>query len=158
MPWNWRIATAARAGPASGSITRQNVVKKPAPSIRAASSRSRGIDRKYWRIRKIARRRDGQDEDDADVLADAPRQAERVEQDVDRHEAELVRDHQRRQHEEEQDLAAGEAEPGEGVAGDAAEDEVGDRHRERDDRAVDEQDRAAAGSSLVERVLPAGRA
>ena len=53
VPWNWRIATAASAGPASGSITRQNVVKKPAPSIRAASSRSRGIDRKYWRIRKI---------------------------------------------------------------------------------------------------------
>ena len=53
VPWNWRIATAARAGPASGSITRQNVVKKPAPSILAASSSSRGIDRKYWRSRKM---------------------------------------------------------------------------------------------------------
>ena len=53
VPWNWRIATADSAGVASGSITRQNVVKKPAPSIRAASSMSRGIDRKYWRIRKM---------------------------------------------------------------------------------------------------------
>ena len=52
VPWNWRIATADSAGVASGSITRQNVVKKPAPSIRAASSMSRGIDRKYCRIRK----------------------------------------------------------------------------------------------------------
>src|SRR6478752_2293109 len=52
VPWNWRIATADRAGVASGSITRQKVVKKLAPSIRAASSMSRGIERKYWRIRK----------------------------------------------------------------------------------------------------------
>ena len=34
-------------------MTRRNVVKKPAPSIRAASSRSLGIDRKYCRIRKM---------------------------------------------------------------------------------------------------------
>ena len=27
VPWNWRIATAASAGPASGSITNRKVVK-----------------------------------------------------------------------------------------------------------------------------------
>ena len=48
-----RIATAASAGPASGRITFQYVWKWPAPSIRAASSRSRGMPRKYWRSRKI---------------------------------------------------------------------------------------------------------
>ena len=35
VPWNCRIATAASAGPTSGSITFRKVVKKPAPSIRA---------------------------------------------------------------------------------------------------------------------------
>ena len=34
-------------------MIRWNVVKKPAPSIRAASSRSRGIDAKYCRSRKM---------------------------------------------------------------------------------------------------------
>ena len=41
------------AGPASGSITLVNVVKKPAPSMRAASSSSLGIEMKNWRIRKM---------------------------------------------------------------------------------------------------------
>ena len=54
VPWNSRIATAASAGPASGSITRQNVLKYPAPSSFAASSRSRGIVKKYCRIRNSA--------------------------------------------------------------------------------------------------------
>ena len=120
VPWNWRIATAARAGPASGSITRQNVVKKPAPSIRAASSRSRGIDRKYWRIRKMLVAEIARTSDDADVLAQAAGQADAVEHHVDRHEAELVGDHQRREHDEEEDLATREPEPREGVAGEAA--------------------------------------
>ena len=53
---------------------------------------------------------------------------------------------------EEQDLAAREAEPGEGVAGDAAEHQVGDRHADGDDRAVDEQP-GSGGSSFVEGVL-----
>ena len=75
VPWNWRIATAARAGPASGSMTRQNVVKNPAPSIRAASSRSLGIDRKYWRSRKMLVAEIARTRMTADVLEDAPRQA-----------------------------------------------------------------------------------
>src|SRR5204862_4855804 len=39
------VAAAASAGVASGSMTRQKVVKNPAPSIFAASSRSRGMVR-----------------------------------------------------------------------------------------------------------------
>ena len=46
-PWKEMMATAAMAGTPSGSITRQKVVRKPAPSILAASSRSRGMVRKY---------------------------------------------------------------------------------------------------------------
>ena len=53
VPWNWRIATAARAGEASGSMIRQKVWRYPAPSMRAASSRSRGMLMKYWRSRKM---------------------------------------------------------------------------------------------------------
>ena len=52
MPWKLRIATAATAGAASGSITRKYVLKKPALSSRAASSKSFGIVRKYCRMRK----------------------------------------------------------------------------------------------------------
>ena len=99
VPWNWRMATAARAGPASGSITRQKVVKKPgavdpggllqlardrqevlAQQEDRSSPRSRGpaMTPTYWpspRVRPSV-----------------------VEQHVDRHEAELVGDHQRGQH------------------------------------------------------------
>ena len=71
VPWNWRIATAASAGVVSGSITRRKVVKKPAPSTLAASSRSRGIVRKYWRIRKMLVAEMASDEDHGHVLADA---------------------------------------------------------------------------------------
>ena len=79
----------------------------------------RGIDRKYWRIRKMlvaemARTRT------TPMYWPRPRvRPSVVEDQVDGHEAELVRDHQRREDDQEQDLAAGEPEPGEGVAGDA---------------------------------------
>ncbi len=46
-----RMATAARAGPARGSMTRRKVVNTLAPSMRAASSSSRGIDRNAWHMR-----------------------------------------------------------------------------------------------------------
>ena len=39
------------AGIDSGRITDRKIRNGPAPSIVAASSRSRGIDRKYWRSR-----------------------------------------------------------------------------------------------------------
>ena len=40
------------AGTDSGRITERRIRNGPAPSIIAASSRSRGIDMKYWRSRK----------------------------------------------------------------------------------------------------------
>ena len=43
---------AASAGPVSGSITFQYVLKCPALSSFAASSKSFGIVRKYWRMKK----------------------------------------------------------------------------------------------------------
>ncbi len=46
------MASAAIAGIASGSMMRQNVLKYPAPSSLAASSKSRGMVRKYWRMKK----------------------------------------------------------------------------------------------------------
>ncbi len=48
----WKRATAVIAGIDSGRITERKIRNGPAPSIVAASSRSRGIDRKYWRNRK----------------------------------------------------------------------------------------------------------
>ena len=44
--------SAAIAGSASGSMTRQKILKYPAPSSFAASSKSFGIVRKYWRMKK----------------------------------------------------------------------------------------------------------
>ena len=51
---NWKIASEAIAGPPSGRIRRQKIVNSPAPSIRAASIRSRGIPMKKFRSRKMA--------------------------------------------------------------------------------------------------------
>src|SRR5437016_5795131 len=50
---NANTATVASAGLERGSTTRQKMVHSPAPSSRAASSRSRGIVRKTCRSRKI---------------------------------------------------------------------------------------------------------
>ncbi len=100
-----------------------------------------------------ARGGDGQQDDDRHVLAQAARQADGVHDQVHGHEPELVGDHQRGQHDEEEQLAAREPQSREGVAGDAAEDEVGDRHDDGDDRAVEEQDRQRR-LHLVPGVLP----
>src|SRR5207245_1388397 len=53
--WSAKAITAsvASAGFESGSTTRQNTVHSPAPSSRAASSKSRGMVRKHCRSRKI---------------------------------------------------------------------------------------------------------
>ena len=50
---NAKSATVASAGRASGSATRVKTCHSDAPSSRAASSMSRGSDRKYCRMRKI---------------------------------------------------------------------------------------------------------
>ena len=50
---NVKIAVAASAGPHSGSTTFQKILNSQAPSIRAASSSSSGIDIMYCRSRKI---------------------------------------------------------------------------------------------------------
>ena len=50
----WKIATATMAGQAWGRITEISVRNGPAPSIDAASSISRGIVSKYWRIRNTS--------------------------------------------------------------------------------------------------------
>ena len=47
-----QATTAISAGTDSGRITERRIRNGLAPSIIAASSRSRGIDRKYWRSRK----------------------------------------------------------------------------------------------------------
>ena len=52
-PWKVKIALAASAGLHSGSTTLQKIRNSLAPSMRAASSRSSGIDSMYWRSRKI---------------------------------------------------------------------------------------------------------
>jgi hypothetical protein len=52
-PSRVKIASVARAGLASGSTIRQKTPNVLHPSIRAASSSSRGSDRKNWRIRKM---------------------------------------------------------------------------------------------------------
>ena len=102
VPWNCRIATAASAGPASGRMTFQKVWKWPAPSIRAASSRSRGMPRKYWRSRKIEVALIGEDQEDAQVVGRVRLgEPEHVHDLVDGHEAQLVRDHQRREDDDE---------------------------------------------------------
>ena len=46
------MASAAIAGSASGSMTRQKILNGPAPSSFAASSKSFGIVRKYCRMKK----------------------------------------------------------------------------------------------------------
>jgi hypothetical protein len=51
---NWKIISDAIAGSPRGSTTRKNTVSSPAPSMRAASSRSRGMPAKKLRSRKIA--------------------------------------------------------------------------------------------------------
>src|SRR3712207_6072566 len=48
---NVKIATAARDGRTSGSISDHQIRHSPAPSIRAASSRSLGTDLNAWRSR-----------------------------------------------------------------------------------------------------------
>ena len=50
----WKMPTAMTTGQAWGRITDTSVRTGPAPSIAAASSISRGIVRKYWRIRKTS--------------------------------------------------------------------------------------------------------
>ncbi len=50
----WKIASAAIAGRPSGSTTLKNSRHSEAPSMRAASIRSRGIPAKKFRNRKIA--------------------------------------------------------------------------------------------------------
>ena len=52
-PWKVKIALAARAGVHSGSTTLQKIRNSLAPSIRAASSSSSGMDSMYWRSRKM---------------------------------------------------------------------------------------------------------
>ncbi len=56
-PFHWstkmKSATVASAGRASGRAMRVNTRHSLAPLIRAASSRSRGTERKYCRRRKI---------------------------------------------------------------------------------------------------------
>ena len=128
------MATAASAGPASGSMTRQKVVKKLAPSIRAASSISCGIDRKYWRSRKMLVALMARTRIDAGVLEDALGQPEAVQDQVDGDEPQLVRDHQRRQDDQEEHLATGKPQTREGVAGDAPEDDVADGYGAGDER------------------------
>lgn len=44
----WRIATVATAGPESGRMIERRVRNGGAPSMRAASSRSRGIGCTNW--------------------------------------------------------------------------------------------------------------
>jgi len=48
---NWKIATEASAGAASGSATRTNTIRSLAPSIAAASNNSPGSAAKKLRIR-----------------------------------------------------------------------------------------------------------
>src|SRR5690242_12296637 len=48
-----KIASAASTGPLSGRITDHQIRNDDAPSMRAASSRSNGMPRKYWRSRKV---------------------------------------------------------------------------------------------------------
>src|SRR3990172_6669008 len=49
---NWNSASVAIGAVRNGSSTWIRIWKELAPSIRAASSTSRGIDTKNWRIRK----------------------------------------------------------------------------------------------------------
>ena len=46
-----KIAVVASAGPISGTITRRKIFPCPQPSIRAASSSSRGMPRMNWTIK-----------------------------------------------------------------------------------------------------------
>ena len=48
-----KIAQVASAGPISGISTRKKIRKWPQPSIRAASSSSRGMPRMNWTIKKM---------------------------------------------------------------------------------------------------------
>ena len=125
VPWNWRIATAARAG--AGERQHHPPERReeagavdPGRLLEVARDRQEVLAHQ-----EDARRRDRQDRDDRRRTGRGRGSARAsLNMTVDRHEPELVRDHQRREDDEEQDLAAREPEPGEGVPGDAAEDEV----------------------------------
>ena len=125
-PSKLRIATAATAGAASGSMTRRYVLKKPAPSSRAASSKSLGIVRKYCRMKNRFAAEHELDQDIALVGADKVVVDEReARQHLEHgHEPQLVGDHQRREDENEEHLAAGELQARERVAAERAEEDV----------------------------------
>ena len=68
VPWNWRIATAASAGPASGSITREEGREEPGavdPRRLLELARDR---QEVLAQQEDARRRDGQHQDHPGVL------------------------------------------------------------------------------------------
>ncbi len=52
-PMKVKMASVARAGFASGMITRHRTPKRLHPSMKAASSSSRGIERKYCLSRNV---------------------------------------------------------------------------------------------------------
>src|SRR3954454_7806087 len=68
VPWNWRIATAAMAGVASGSTTRANVGKNPAPAVFAGLSGGAGDRQEELTQEEDRRPGDREHEDDSDVL------------------------------------------------------------------------------------------
>ena len=48
-----KIASVTTIGLSNGSTMEAKMRSSPAPSMRAASSRSSGIERAYWRTRKM---------------------------------------------------------------------------------------------------------
>ena len=132
---NVSTPSVASAGPHSGSTMRKKIRYSPAPSTRAASSRSSGMPSMNWRIRKTpkAPARNGRIRPHAGV-----RQVHVGHEHEQRHERDERRDHHRRQHHGEEHPLAGELELGQGVAEHRAEQQVAGGDGEGDDRRVEE--------------------
>ena len=113
-----------RAGFDSGTTIRVRIRRSLAPSMRAASMRSRGIPRKNCRSRKMKNGVPEERRDDERQVGVDPAQL-RVD-DVERDERDLGRQHHRRQHDHEHDVAARPLDDGEPVGDEAARDQGAD--------------------------------
>ncbi len=135
MYWPVMIMTAEMAGQDSGTITCRMILRWPAPSMRAASSRSRGMVRKCWRSRKMPDHLDERRDDQAEL---GVQQVQVLDDDELGDGGDLAGQRERGQEQGEQDLPAAELQPREGVGGQHADDgradddRGGDHHRVQD--------------------------
>ena len=131
--------TAVMAGTDSGRMTERRIRNGLAPSIIAASSRSRGIDMKYWRSRNTLNafaKKWG-----TISGSHVPFQPSFVKIDVGRDQGHLERQDDRGDQDDEQDVLAREPEPGEAVGHQRRGQHRAERAQHRDGGRVEEQPR-----------------